>query len=83
MQPPGNPNPQARRVDWPAIFRIFLMQVLVLLALSAAFIRYLDWSSDQAWAEFSRSGRSSPPTTIEPATPMQPAKAKATCTRGA
>ncbi len=82
MQPPGNPNPQARGVDWPAIFRILLIQVLVLLALSAALIRYLEWSSDQAWAEFSRTTRSVPPAT-QPATPLQPVKAKATCTRRA
>jgi hypothetical protein len=51
---PRNQNPENRRFDWPAIFRILFVQVLVLLALMTAFVRYVNWSSDQAWAEFSR-----------------------------
>jgi hypothetical protein len=37
---------------WLGIVRTLIVQVLVLLALSAAVVRYLDWSSDSAWAEF-------------------------------
>lgn len=81
MQPSGNQNPQSRRIDWLGIFRILLVQVLVLLALSAAFIRYLDWSSDQAWAEFSRAVVPAPLTKAQPpsATPLQSVKDKTSC----
>jgi hypothetical protein len=39
--------------------RTLLVQLLVLLALSAAVIRYLDWSSETAWAEFTAATTSS------------------------
>ncbi len=84
MQPSGKLSPETRCIDWPGILRILLAQVLVLLALSAAFIRYLEWSSDQAWAEFSRAGTLSAPMTNHqphPATPVQPVKDKTVCTR--
>jgi hypothetical protein len=81
VQPFGNHNPENRRIDWLGIFRILLVQVLVLLALSAAFVRYLDWSSEQAWAEFSRATKSSVPVTTQPATPVQSVKDKAACAR--
>jgi hypothetical protein len=54
-------NPGNRGIDWPGILRTLLIQVLVLLALSAAFVRYLNWSSDAAWAEFSAAHQSMPP----------------------
>src|ERR1700740_3637256 len=47
----GNQSSQ-RGIDWLAIVRILLMQVLVLAALSAAFVGYVNWSSDRAWEEF-------------------------------
>jgi hypothetical protein len=83
VEPTGNQNPETRRIDWLGIFRILLVQVLVLLALSAAFIRYLDWSSDQAWAEFSRAVVQAPAPKAQPpsATPVQPVKDKTSCTR--
>lgn len=37
---------------WPAIIRILLVEVIVLLALSGAIVAYLNWSSEAAWAEF-------------------------------
>jgi hypothetical protein len=48
----GNPRQPNRGIDWPAIARTLLTQVVVLLALSGAFIVYLNWSSDIAWQEF-------------------------------
>ena len=48
----GNPRQPNRGIDWPAIARTLLVQVVVLLALSGAFIFYLNWSSDVAWQEF-------------------------------
>ncbi len=79
MQPSANPNPERSRIDWLGIFRILLVQVLVLLALSVAFIRYLDWSSDQALEEFSRAIKSSEPVTTRPATPVRTVKDKMPC----
>ena len=56
-----NNSPEKRGIDWPAIGKTLLIQLLVLLALSAAFVRYLNWSSDAAWAEFSAAHQSLPP----------------------
>jgi len=83
VQPSGNQNPETRRIDWLGMFRILLLQVLVLLALSAAFIRYVDWSSDQAWAEFSRAVVPAPVTKARPqsATPVHAVKDKTSCAR--
>ena len=81
MQPSGNQAPETRRIDWLGIFRILLMQVLVLLALSVAFIRYLDWSSEQALEEFSRAIKSSEPVTTQPATPVRAVKDKKPCAK--
>ncbi len=81
MQPSGNQTPETRRIDWLGISRILLVQVLVLLALSVAFIRYLDWSSDQAWEEFSRAIKSSDPVTTQPATPVRAVKDKKPCAK--
>ncbi len=80
----GDQNPGKRSIDWLGILRTLLVQVLVLLALSGAFIRYLNWSSDRAWAEFSgASNPSAQGAKPQPrsATPIEALKAKATCTR--
>jgi len=42
---------------WPAIARILLVEILVLLALSGAIVGYLNWSSEAAWAEFKAAGK--------------------------
>ena len=82
MSSPQNQNPEKRRFDWPGILRILMVQVLVLTALMVAFVRYLNWSSDQAWAEFSRSftapaleEKSRPPS----ASPMRAVKTRMPC----
>ena len=41
-----------RGIDWLAIVRTLLAQVLVLLVLSGAFVGYVNWSSAKAFAEF-------------------------------
>jgi hypothetical protein len=51
----------ARRIEWLAILRTLLIQVLVLVALSAAFVRYVDWSSEAAFSQFLATSRSSEP----------------------
>jgi len=75
-------NPEKRGIDWPAIVRITLMQVLVLLALVGAVVRYVSWSSDQAWAEFNAAnGASAPHATLQSATPLQAVKGRAPCAK--
>jgi hypothetical protein len=49
---PDHQIPDNRGIDWPAVVRILLLQVLVLLALAGAFIAYVNWSSERAFSEF-------------------------------
>jgi hypothetical protein len=51
---PSHDNPSRKKngICWPGILRTLLVQIVVLLALSGAVVRYLTWSSDAAWAEF-------------------------------
>jgi hypothetical protein len=42
----------SRQVFWVSIARIFLVEVLVLIALSASIVGYLNWSSEAAWSDF-------------------------------
>jgi hypothetical protein len=56
-----NPRPERRGIDWPAFARILSIQLLVLLALSGAFVRYVNWSSDAAFSEFLAASKSPPP----------------------
>jgi hypothetical protein len=41
-----------RGISWSGIIRTLLVQILVLLALGFAVVRYLEWSSDVNQAEF-------------------------------
>lgn len=80
----ANQNPEDRRIDWLGIARTLLVQVLVLLALSWAFVRYVNRSSDQAWAEFSNASESSAPAAKfypPSSTPVQAIKSRALCGR--
>lgn len=84
MPSPRNQGPDQSRVDWLAILRILLVQVLVLLALATAFVRYVNWSSDQAWAEFSRTVTVPAPdakTGRPSASPMRAVKNRIPCAR--
>lgn len=38
--------------SWPAIVRIIILEILLLIALSGAFVYYLNWSSEAAVSEF-------------------------------
>ena len=85
MSSTGNQSQVNRNIDWLGIGRILLVQVLVLLALTAAAVWYLNWSSDVAWKEFisaSKSPVSSPNHRPQSSAPVQIVKAKAACTRG-
>jgi hypothetical protein len=76
---PSDQNPD-RRLDWPAILRILGVQVLVLLALMIAFVRYVNWSSDREWAEFSRTFM--PPAADASSKPPAPSPMRAVKDRG-
>lgn len=52
-------SPANRGIDWLGIVRTMVLQVLVLLALSAAVIGYLKWSSDAAWNDFIAASKAS------------------------
>jgi hypothetical protein len=41
-----------RGISWSGIIRTLLVQILVLLALAFAVVRYLEWSSETNQAEF-------------------------------
>jgi hypothetical protein len=63
----GSQSQERRGFDWPGIIRILVIQVLVLLALFGAAIRYVSWSSDTTWSEFvSVSRQASPDARIHP-----------------
>ena len=79
-------NNANRTIDWPAIVRILLAQVLVLLVLASAFVWYLNWSSDVAWKEFISADQpvlSSPNHHPQSQAPIQAVKGNAICPRRA
>jgi len=71
-----------RDISWLGIGRTLLVEILVLLALSFAVVRYLEWSSDANHAEFmsaTKSSASDPNQTGEFSTPIQALKVRAGC----
>jgi hypothetical protein len=83
MSSPENQSTGNRGIDWLAIARIFLVQVLVLLALASAGVGYINWSSNAVWAEFLRAGD---PPKLAPgpapqSTPVQTVKGQGVCPR--
>jgi hypothetical protein len=48
-----NQSLRTRGFDWLGIARILILQMLVLLGLTGLVVRYVNWSSDAAWEEFS------------------------------
>ena len=84
MPSPDNQNRSMPAVGWLGIVETLLLQVLVLLALSAAVIRYVDWSSDAARAEFTAAGKpalSGPTQQPQPSEPVQIVKGQKVCPR--
>jgi hypothetical protein len=61
MPSPDDQHPQNSRINWLAVMRTLLFQVLVLLALAVAFAGYVEWSSEATWAEFIAAGNPSAP----------------------
>jgi hypothetical protein len=68
----------SRQSFWASIARIFLVEIVVLLALSAAAVAYVNWSSEVAWAEFLTASKLAVPA---PNQPVQPVKGKSSCDR--
>ena len=54
-----NHSPKHRGIDWPAILRTLVVQIIVLLALAGAVVGYLNWSSDVNVTEFMAASQSS------------------------
>ena len=83
MPSPVNQRPETTRgFDWPAIVRTLLAQVLILLALSGAFVGYVNWSSAKAFAEFTSATGSSAPDAKRPAlSPRHADKGPMLCSR--
>ena len=38
--------------SWPAIVRIIILEIVVLIALASAFVYYLNWSSEASLSDF-------------------------------
>jgi hypothetical protein len=73
MPSPGDQNPQKPGINWLAVMRTLLFQVLVLLALAGAFAGYAEWSSNATWAEFTAAGN---PSALEPGQQAQSASVR-------
>jgi hypothetical protein len=65
------------------IAAVTLFQLLVLFAIGVAVVRYLEWSSDAAQAEFMNAidAASDPSHSGESSTPQQTVKARTGCNR--
>ncbi|MDO9561880.1 MAG: hypothetical protein Q7J60_09685 [Bradyrhizobium sp.] len=77
-----------RTIDRLGIVRILLVQVMVLLALAGAAVRYVNWSSEVAWQEFLSASRpalagasSEPQPKPRPQPSVHTVKGKAACAK--
>ena len=71
-------NQNVRGIRWRGIAATVVVELLVLLALGAAVVRYVEWSSDAALAEF----MSATETSALDSTPVQSLKGRTGCDRG-
>ena len=86
MPSPDNPHRGKPALGWLVVVESLLLQVLVLLALSAAVVSYVNWSSDAARAEFTAAGKpalSGPTQQPQPSEPVQIVKGQKVCPRKA
>jgi len=80
MPSPANNSAASRQNFWPGIARIFVAEILVLIALAGAIVAYLNWSSDVALAEFLAASKLS---AAAPHAPLHAVKGHAPCDRSA
>ena len=76
----------SRSLHWPRIVATLVVQILVLFALSAAVVRYLEWSSEANQAEFisaTTPSASDPDHLPQASNPVHPVKGRAACDRKA
>ena len=74
----------SRTIDRLGIVRILLVQVMVLLALVGAVVRYVNWSSEVTWEEFlsaTRPALAGAGRQPQPLAPVQTVKSKAACAK--
>jgi hypothetical protein len=72
------------QIRWRGIASTVVIELLILLALAFAVVRYVEWSSDDALAEFmsaTKPSASDPNPSGEFSTPIQPLKGRAGCDR--
>jgi hypothetical protein len=75
-------NQNVRGIRWRGIAATAVVELLVLLALAFAVVRYVEWSSDVAQAEFMSATKSSDPNhSGELSTPIRSLKGRAGCYR--
>jgi hypothetical protein len=77
-----NPGPTNREAYRLGIVKIALVQALILLALSGAFIFYVNWSSEAARADFMGASKLSvtePKPHAQSSVPVQTAKGPKAC----
>ena len=81
MSTPDQDNMEHRGINWPAVARTFLLQVVALAVLALALVSYIEWSSDAAFEEFVATSSAAPD--LQPhlaaATPVHAAKGGALC----
>ena len=72
------------RIRWRGIATTLVVELLILLALAFAVVRYVEWSSDAALAELMRAPEpsvSDPVTGVKSSTPIPLLKGRAACDR--
>ena len=77
-------QPNDSGIRWWGAAATGVVELLVLFALGIAVVRYLEWSSDAAQAEFMNAGKpsaSDPNPSDEFSTPVQALKGRAGCER--
>ena len=84
MPTPDNESSERSGINWLAVARTLLFQVIVLLALAGAFVGYVNWSSDVAFEEFVTATTPAPQDSkfhLQAATPVHAVKGQAACAR--
>jgi hypothetical protein len=74
--------PLFNKMDWRGIGRTVVVELLVLFALGFAVVRYVEWSSDVAYAEFmnaTKPSASDPNHSGEFSTATRPVKVRRAC----